>query len=282
VRLQRGFLFTPSDAVDYTTATASVSLVVTNPANPLPNLNGLSPAYVNQGGAAFTLKVTGTGFTSNSTVYWGTSALTTQYVSDAQINAQVPASDIATSGSTAVAVQTPAPGGGTSNSMQFEVDSASSGTTPPDFTTLTASVTPGSSATYPVTLPSATNVSVTCLNLPSGATCSYSSTTNVVTIVTSATTPAGTYQITVVFTETVPGTASGVILLPILVLPIFFLRKKLVADGMWTSACLSLILLAAVTLATGCGGGGLSSSSSTSTIPTQQVTSSGTVSLTIQ
>jgi hypothetical protein len=54
----------------------------------------------------------------------------------------------------------------------------------------------------------------TCLNLPTGATCSYSATTNTVSIATSATTPRGTYQITVVFTETLPGAAEASILLP--------------------------------------------------------------------
>jgi hypothetical protein len=86
-------------------------------------------------------------------------------------------------------------------------------------------VTAGSTASYPVTVPtSTTSVSVTCLNLPAGAACSYSSTTNAVTITTSPTTPKGTYQIIVVFTETVTSTA---FLLPILLLPLGFMRRKL-------------------------------------------------------
>jgi hypothetical protein len=146
-----------------------------------------------------------TGFVSRSTVYWGTTALSTQFVSATQLSAQVATADISSAGTTAITVQTPAPGGGTSNSLQFEVDSAAPGSTPPTFGSSTARVAAGSTASFPVTLPSkATSVSVTCLNLPTGATCSYSSTTNTVTIATTLATPAGTYQITAVFTELCP------------------------------------------------------------------------------
>jgi hypothetical protein len=135
-------------------------------------------------------------------------------------------------------------------------------------------VASGSTASYPVTMPSTvTSVSVTCLNLPAGASCSYSSTTNTVTISTSPTTPKGTYQIIVVFTETV---TSAAFLLPILLLPIAFIRRRSPARGIWITACLGLVLLATAALSIGCGGG------SSPPPSTQQVTSSGSVSLTIQ
>jgi hypothetical protein len=223
------------------------------------------------------------GFTSGSTVYWGTSALTTTYGSATQLTAQVPATDIATAGTTAaITVQTPSPGGGTSNSFQFEVNSASGSTTGPTFTSTTATVTASSPASYPVTLPSIVeSASVTCLNLPTGAACSYSATTNTLTITTSSTTPKGTYQITVVFTETVSGAASGYILLPILLLPLVYLRRKLAVRGIWITAYLGLVLLASAAYTTACGGGG---STQTTTPPpqTHQVVSSGSVSITIQ
>jgi uncharacterized repeat protein (TIGR03803 family) len=250
---------------------------------PAPILSGISPAFTNAGGAAFTLTVTGSGFASNSTVYWGTTALVTTYGTATQLTAQVPATDIAAGGTTAaITVQTPSPGGGTSNPFQFEVNSASGSTTGPTFTSTTATVTVGSSASYPVTLPSSVESAyVTCLNLPTGATCSYSATTNTLTITTSSTTPKGTYQITVVFTETVSGAASGLILLPFLLLPLMFLRRKLAARGVWVTACLGLVLLAGAAFSViGCGGGG--GSSSTPPPQTHQVVSSGTVTLTVQ
>jgi hypothetical protein len=263
-----------------TSAVASAAYTIANPA---PAISGLSPAFTNAGGAVLPLTVNGSGFIATSTVYWGTSALTTTYVSATQLSAQVPAADIATAGTISITVQTPTPGGGTSNAWQFEVDSVSSGATAPTITSTTETVTAGSTASYPVTMPSAvTSVSVTCLNLPTGAACSYSSTTNTVTITTSSTTPKGTYQITVVFIETVTGAASGFILLPILLLPLGFMRRKLAARGIWLTACLGLVLMATAALSIGCGSGGSSGSGSTTPPATHQVTSSGAVSLTIQ
>ena len=260
-----------------TSAVASAGYTI---ANPQPAISGISPAFTNAGGAVFTLTINGSGFIASSTVYWGASALTTTYVSATQLTAQVPAADIATAGTVAITVQTPAPGGGTSNAWQFEVDSVSSGSTGPTITSTTETVTAGSTANYPVTVPSSvTSVYVTCLNLPTGASCSYSSATNTVTIATSSTTPKGTYQITVVFTETV---TSAAFLLPILLLPLGFMRRKLAARGIWLTACLGLVLLATAALSIGCGGGGGGGSSSTTPPATQQVTSSGAVSLTIQ
>jgi hypothetical protein len=202
-------------------------------------------------------------------------------VSATQLTAQVPAANIANAGITDITVQSPAPGGGTSNSTQFEVDTASGTTTPPTFGSVTQTITAGSPANYPVTLPTAVEeATVTCLNLPKGATCSYSATTNTVTIATSQATPKGTYLVTVVFTETLAGAASGLILLPFLLLPLAFMRKKLAARGVWVSACLGLVLLAGAAVASvGCG---RSDPAKPQPYPAHQVTSSGTVGLTIQ
>lgn len=273
-----GVTFTPNDTTDYTTATASVTLVV-NASNPVPVVASLSPAYVAAGGSAFTLSVGGSGFQSSSTVNWGTTALSTQFVSATQLTAQVTASEIANAGTASLAVQTPAPGGGTSNAVLFEIDSAPAGSTPPSFTTKSITVTAGNSASYPVTLPSsATNVSVNCLNLPTGAACSYSSGSGAVTITTSSATPKGTYQITVVFTETLPGAAAAGILLPFLLLPVLYFRKRF-ARGKWLVAGIVLAVATVAIYGTGCGGG-----SSTPPPPpqTHQVTSSGSVTLIIQ
>jgi hypothetical protein len=197
-------------------------------------------------------------------------------VSATQLTASVTAAEIASAGTTAVTVQTPTPGGGTSNSWQFEVDSASGTSTAPTFTSTTATVTAGSTASYPVALPSdVTSVTVSCLNLPTGASCSYSS--GAVTIITTSATPAGTYQVTVVFAETVSGAATAGILLPILLLPLLFLRRRLARRGIWLTACLGLALLAAAAFCNGCGG-----SSSSTTPQTHQVASSAVVTLKVQ
>jgi hypothetical protein len=271
--------FTTTDTIDYTSAAGSVTLVV-NPYNPTPVLTSISPAISAAGSSAFTLTVAGLAFQSSSTIFWGATALPTQFVSATQLTAQIPAANIASAGSASVTVQTPAPGGGASSAMMFEIDS-NSGATPPSFPIVSTTISAGATATYPVTLPSsATNVTATCLNLPPGATCSYSAAAGTVTITTSPTTPKGSYQITVVFNETLPGVASAAILLPFLVLPIFFLRRRLPRNG-WMFAGIVLALVITAGSITGCGGGGGGASSSTPS-PTHQATSSATVTLTVQ
>jgi hypothetical protein len=265
----------------YSNATGTSSPVTVAAANPVPVLSSISPAYVSAGSNAFSLTVTGSEFISGSVVYWGATALVTQFVSATQLTAQVTATQIAGAGQTAITVQSPKPGGGPSNTLLFEVDTAGTGSaTAPVFTNSVATVAAGGAASYPVTLPSsATDVSASCLNLPAGATCSYSTSSGAVTIATSSTTPAGTYQITVVFTETLPGAALG-FLFPLLVLPFLAFHRRKLRPNIWISACLALVLLAGVSSLVGCGGGG--SVSSPPVNPTHQVNSSGVVTLTVQ
>jgi hypothetical protein len=281
---------TASGYLNSTAATAAYTINIST--NPAPFIGSMTPAYTSAGGAAFTLTVNGLQFTQSSTVYWGTTALATTYVSATQLTAQVTAADIANGDiAFAITVQTPTPGGGTSDALTFQVDSAASTATPPAFTSTTAIVASGSPASYPVSLPSTvTTTTVSCLNLPPGATCSYSSTTNTVTITTSAATPVGTYQVTVVFNETVSGASTSWILLPILLLPLVFLRRRMAARGAWVTACLGLVLLAGAALCSSCGGGGGGGGNSGGGsgggggggAQTHQVTSSGVVTLTVK
>ncbi len=268
--------FTPTDAADYSVATSTMTLTVNNPA---PAVLGMTPLFVSMGSPAFTLTVNGSGFVPNSTVYWGATALATLYVNAGQLTAQVPASDVVAAGIVGITVGTPAPGGGTSSNLQFEIDSTTSGfTTPPFFSTISDAVMPGSTATYPVTLPSsAADISATCLNLPVGASCSFSQATGVLTITTSATTPAGTFPITVVFTETLPSAGGGLVLLPFFLLPLARAGKGKAARRMNQTMCLGIVLIA-VAASAGCGGGSQAQKGS----QTQTVTSSGSVSLTVQ
>jgi Bacterial Ig-like domain (group 3)/FG-GAP-like repeat len=243
---------------------------------PVVAISSLSPAVKLAGSSAFALTVKGLGFTASSTVNWGSTALSTQYVSATELTAQVPASAIANMGTATLIVQTP--GFGSSNTLKFEIDSAGSNT-PPNFATSAGTVSRGSSASYPVTLPSlATNISATCLNLPSRATCSYSASAHAVMINTSSSTPAGTYQIIVVFTETLPGLASATVFLPILLFPRLFLTRKSAARRFLLTTCLAL-LVSALAIASGCGG---AANAPPPPPQTHQVTSSGVVILTVQ
>jgi len=257
------------------------SITITNPANPTPAMSSISPAYTSAGAAAFTLSVNGTGFIPNSRVYWGATALATTYVSATQLTTKVPASDIASTGSTSITILTPTPGGGTSNSLAFEVDSTQSTSNAPSFSNTTAAISPGSTATYSVTLPSSTtSATVQCLNLPVGASCTYSASTGAVSIATVATTPRGTYQITTVFTETVSGQSAAYVLLPFLLIPLCRTRKRISRKAVITLSWIVILAGAATFSMSGCGGG--PSTTTPSTPPGQQVTSSGVVTLTLQ
>lgn len=70
-----------------------------------------------------TLTVNGSGFISGSTVEWGGSQLSTNFVGSTKITATIPAADFSSSGSVLVAVLNPSPGGGISNSLAFTIAS---------------------------------------------------------------------------------------------------------------------------------------------------------------
>jgi hypothetical protein len=152
----------------------------------------------------------------------------------------------------------------------------------PVFSPTTATVAPGSTAKYINTMlaASVTNVSASCLNLPSGATCSYSASDGTLSIATATTTPAGNWQITVVFVETVPVSAAAALLL----LPFVWVRYRSGHDrkhGRKRYVPAIGLFCLTVTLLTSCGGGG-KGSSTTPPPATRQVTSSGSITLVVQ
>jgi IPT/TIG domain len=90
-------------------------------ANGLPRITILDPNPVGVGGAAFNLTVNGSNFVPSSVVQAHGVNRTTTYVSSTQLIAAIPASDIATVGSTTIAVVNPPPGGGTSAAAQLQI-----------------------------------------------------------------------------------------------------------------------------------------------------------------
>jgi pimeloyl-ACP methyl ester carboxylesterase len=103
--------------------TAAIAAALT----PVPFINQpLVPDTAKPGGAAFTLTVNGSGFVSASVVHWNGSPRTTTFVSDAQLKADILASDIASARTASVTVINPGPGGGTSDVAFFSITVASS------------------------------------------------------------------------------------------------------------------------------------------------------------
>jgi hypothetical protein len=99
----------------------SLNFPITAPPNPAPAVTTISPNTVTAGGAAFALTVNGTNFVSSSVVQFNGSPRATSFVSASQLTAQITAADVAASGTAAVRVVSPAPGGGTSNEVALSI-----------------------------------------------------------------------------------------------------------------------------------------------------------------
>jgi hypothetical protein len=135
----RSLDFTGSDASENQIVIVTSNLVSSNIGAPIPILSSVSPSPLYVGGPAFTMQVSGSGFTSGSTVLINGNPRTTTYVNGNSLTAQVLASDIASTGQLSVQVTTPGPGGGTSDQVTVAVEN-------PPVTTPTVSVTPSATS----------------------------------------------------------------------------------------------------------------------------------------
>ncbi len=87
-----------------------------------PALNSIAPGQILAGYPnPLTLAVSGSAFYPQSIVDWNGAALSTTYVSPTELSASIPASKFASAGNTTITVTNPAPGGGISNSVTFQV-----------------------------------------------------------------------------------------------------------------------------------------------------------------
>ncbi|MEP7273056.1 MAG: IPT/TIG domain-containing protein, partial [Acidobacteriota bacterium] len=91
------------------------------PPNPSPVITSLSKTIEVAGAPAFVLTVKGANFIASSAVLWNGLARTTTFVSATELNASIPAADIASAGVAQVSISTPAPGGGTTNPLAFTI-----------------------------------------------------------------------------------------------------------------------------------------------------------------
>jgi phospholipase C len=102
-------------AVDSPIAVTLSGTGVAAKADPIPSITQLSPVTVQPAGSAYTLTLTGTGFTANSVVNWNGSPRTTTFVSKTEVTAAILATDITKAETASVTVSNPAPGGGLSS-----------------------------------------------------------------------------------------------------------------------------------------------------------------------
>ncbi|MGZ8840218.1 MAG: SBBP repeat-containing protein [Candidatus Aminicenantales bacterium] len=142
--------------------------------NPVPTLSSLSTTNVTGGGAAFTITVLGSNFVPSSVVRWNGSDRTTTYVSSVELQAAIPASDLATGGDVPVTVFNPAPVGGLTSALSLHVSSFTTVANPSS-----KSVTAGQSATYTIQVNPQYGsfdapITFTCSGLPSKCTATFS------------------------------------------------------------------------------------------------------------
>jgi len=90
--------------------------------NPIPCLTSLSPSTTTAGGAGFTLALSGADFVSGSIVRWDGVNKVTTFVDSTELQAAIPAADIAAAGERQITVVNPAPGGGVSEALMFSVE----------------------------------------------------------------------------------------------------------------------------------------------------------------
>ncbi len=99
----------------------SVNFTIASPA-PIPRITSIDPTSVMGGSAAFMLTVNGSNFTQTSVVRFNGNPLTTTFVSNTQLKADVTTAEIATPGTASITVFTPPPGGGTSNAALLTIN----------------------------------------------------------------------------------------------------------------------------------------------------------------
>ncbi|MGA8409654.1 MAG: IPT/TIG domain-containing protein [Candidatus Acidiferrales bacterium] len=142
--------------------------------NPTPIISALYPASITAGSQSFTLFIAGTGFISGSsgtsTAYWnGSPRASTVNLNTNEIAITVLASDVASSGSAAVTVSNPIPGGGVSqNAATFQIYPASPNA--PQISSISPASAAPKGAAFTVTVTganfSAGNADSLCGNMP--------------------------------------------------------------------------------------------------------------------
>ncbi len=109
-----------------------------------PVIGSLSPAGAPVGGAAFTLTIDGSGFTSTSVVRWNGTNRVTTFASSSRVRASIPASDLAVIGTAQVTVFDPVTGL-TSVARPFSIQTA------PVLTVSATTITAGTAVTVTLT-----------------------------------------------------------------------------------------------------------------------------------
>ncbi|HEV2222362.1 MAG TPA: hypothetical protein VGR84_05110 [Candidatus Acidoferrales bacterium] len=117
---------------------------------PVPVVSSLSPSSVPENSVTFTLSVIGSGFAPSSTITFNNSPRQTIFLSPSQLTTIVNPGDVSTPGTILVGVTTPAPGGGTSQTVDLNVTATASPV--PSILSITPTSIPASGAVTTITI----------------------------------------------------------------------------------------------------------------------------------
>ncbi|HEX2776091.1 MAG TPA: hypothetical protein VHN10_05570, partial [Candidatus Acidoferrales bacterium] len=177
----------------------------------VPAISTLQPASATAGSGAFTLTVNGSSFVHGAVVNFNSSARTTTFVSASQVTASILATDVASTGTPAVTVTNPAPGGGTSNALTFTISAA--GNPAPTLTGLQPStVSAGTAVSLMLTGTNFISTSIVKLNGTALATTFTSATQLMASVSATAIATTGTPSVTVFNPTPGGGSSSGLTL----------------------------------------------------------------------
>ena len=100
----------------------AAEFTINSTSNPVPQLQASNPNSVDAGSADMIFTVYGSNFIPTSVIQWNGVALTTSYLSNSYLEAQIPAANLANPSVAEVVVVNPGPGGGPSTSLQFAIN----------------------------------------------------------------------------------------------------------------------------------------------------------------
>jgi hypothetical protein len=115
--------------------------------NAAPTIASLSPSGTTTGSGATLITVMGTGFSVASQVTFNATATSTTYVDTNHVQATLSAGQLAAAGTVTVGVTNPAPGGGTSSTLDFAISNPA-----PSVSTITPSGVPVGSPSASLTI----------------------------------------------------------------------------------------------------------------------------------
>jgi hypothetical protein len=149
-----------------------------------------------------------------------------------------------------------------------------------------ATVTAGGSASYNILVGNGSSLvgSPGAVSVPAGITQGwipdpYLANTGILTLNTSSTMPKGTYTILVICGGSVPAPTHAGMFLPVILLPLLLMRKRLAVKNTWPTLCAGFILLVSALSLGGCAKG---PSYNFTTTSTNEAVNATQITLTVQ